>query len=61
MATGRELRLLRQTADLLVKDVAREMGVSTATLWTIERRAEVPAVQAQRFRDAIARLTKAAA
>ena len=55
--TGKELRLHRQAADLLVKDVAREMGVSTATLWTIERRAEVPSAQAEKFREAVARLT----
>jgi len=58
--TGKELRLARVAADLRVKDVAAAMGVSTATLWTIERRAIVPPEQAIRFREAVARLAKAA-
>lgn len=56
-----QLRLERVAAHLTVTDTAREMGVHRNTLAFIEKQALVRADQASAVRDAIARLSKAAA
>jgi len=59
--TGRDLRVERVAAGLQVNVLAAEMRVSRTTLWTIERQAAVRPEQVAKVRDAIARLTQAAA
>lgn len=59
--TGAELRTERTLAGLSVQAVAEAMGVSRTTFWTIERAGFVKPQTAQAYRDAVARLTKAAA
>lgn len=59
--TGPQLRLERQAAYLTVIAVAAQMGVHRNTLAAIERQSLVRPDQAQQVRDAIARLSKAAA
>lgn len=57
MTTGKQLRTERRALELKMTDVARLMGVSRTTLWTIEKAAEVHPAQEAAFRDAVARLT----
>ena len=59
--TGHQLRVERVAANVSVNGIAEAMGVSRTTIWALERRALVSEAHAQSFRDAIARLTKAAA
>lgn len=59
--TGHQLRVERVAANISVNAIAAAMKVSRTTVWTLERRALVSEAHAQAFRDAIARLTKAAA
>lgn len=59
--TGAQLRAERAAAYIEVKAVAAEMGVHRNTIVAIERRPEVRPEQAQKYREAIARLTKVAA
>lgn len=56
MSTGKTLRLERFSNDVLIQDVAREMGVSRATVYAIERRPVVKAEQVAAYRAAVARV-----
>jgi DNA-binding XRE family transcriptional regulator len=51
--TGPALRRLRLRADLKVTDVARTMGLSRATIHTIERSAEVSEARTAEYRTAV--------
>ena len=59
--TGKDLRDERTLAGLSVQAMAEAMSVSRTTFWTIEKSGFVKPQTAQAYRDAIARLTKAAA
>lgn len=59
--TGHQLRVERVAARITVNAITKAMAVSRSTIWSIERQAIVREDQAQAYRDAIARLTKAAA
>lgn len=56
MATGKTLRLERIADDVLIMDVAREMGVARSTIHAIEHRFVVKPDQAAAYRAAVARL-----
>lgn len=59
--TGHQLRVERVAARISVNAITAAMGVSRTTVWSIERQAIVREDQAAAYRDAIARLAKAAA
>jgi len=55
--TGKDLKLQRVVADLKVKDVAREMGVSDSRVSAIENSRQVTPETIDRYVRAIATLT----
>lgn len=57
MTTGKDLRIERVRADVKVQDLARAMGVSRTTLWTIEKSASPLPDQVVAVRAALARLS----
>lgn len=59
--TGHQLRVERVAARITVNAIYKAMKVSRTTVWSIERQAIVREDQVALYRDAIARLTKAAA
>lgn len=59
--TGHQLRVERVAANVTVNAICAAMKVSRTTIWSIERQAIVREDLVVRFRDALARLSKAAA
>ena len=54
MATqGRDLRIERAIADISVKRLGEQMGLSRQALWALERRAEVSEERAAQYRRAL--------
>lgn len=56
VTTGRQLVVERVAAGVRQSRLAKEMGVSRQTLWSIEQRALVPEDRARQYREAIARI-----
>lgn len=56
MVEGKVLKGERRAAGLLMRDIAREIGVSRQTLWAVERAAEVKPAYVESYRAAVARL-----
>lgn len=56
MVDGATLKRERKAERLFMYEIAKEIGVSRQTLWSIERQAEVPPHYVESYRAAIARL-----
>jgi predicted transcriptional regulator len=52
--TGRDLRNERRLADITTVEQAKRMGVSRATLYTLEQSAEITVERAAQYRAALA-------